>query len=163
MGLVLYPCLYYNPFLYGFQAIFHKFLDFGIVHKFWGVIMYESAKIATAIKERAKIVGVPLKEMLSTLNLNKNVLSNLYKGSMIKSDSLALIADHLNCSVDYLLGRTETPQLLPEGVDLAEMHVLNLYRQLNGEGMKKAADFMQDLIDTGKYKKYDKIDIELNA
>lgn len=35
-------------------------------------------------------------------------MSNM-KTSMPKADNLAKIADHLNCSVDYLLGRTDEP------------------------------------------------------
>ena len=37
--------------------------------------------------------------------------------SKIQSCSLVLIADYLGCSVDYLLGRTEDPEVhqLPEG------------------------------------------------
>ncbi len=69
--------------------------------------MYESTTIAETIKDTAKIRNVQLKEMLLELNLNKNSLSSMYKGSMIKADSLARIADYLNCSVDYLLGRTD--------------------------------------------------------
>ena len=35
-------------------------------------------------------------------------MSNM-KTSMPKSDNLAKIADYLDCSVDYLLGRVDTP------------------------------------------------------
>lgn len=37
----------------------------------------------------------------------KDIISNLQKGSIMSGDKLAKIADYLNCSVDYLLGRTE--------------------------------------------------------
>ena len=40
----------------------------------------------------------------------KDIIANLQKGSIISSDKLAKIADYLNCSVDYLLGRTDEPQ-----------------------------------------------------
>lgn len=69
--------------------------------------MYESAKIAESIKKVAKIRNVQLKDMLAELGLNKNSLSSMYNGSTIKADSLARIADYLDCSVDYLLGRTD--------------------------------------------------------
>ena len=71
--------------------------------------MYNSTNIAEKIKLYAKKSGVQLKIMLSNLNLNKNTMSNMYNGSMIKADSLAKIADYLECSVDYLLGRTDDP------------------------------------------------------
>lgn len=73
--------------------------------------MYESAKVAETIKWRSKANGIQLKDMLQDLHLNKNTLSNMYSGSMLKGDSLARIADYLDCSVDYLLGRTENPEV----------------------------------------------------
>ena len=73
--------------------------------------MYESTKVAEIIKKRAKSRSVSLKVMLLELGLNKNTLSNMYNGSMLKGDSLARIADYLDCSVDYLLGRTDVPEV----------------------------------------------------
>lgn len=71
--------------------------------------MYESAEIAKAIKKVAKSKKILLKDMFSDLGLNKNTMTNLYRGSMIGADSLAKIADYLDCSVDYLLGRSDEP------------------------------------------------------
>ncbi len=73
--------------------------------------MYESTKVAENIKLMSKARGIQLKEMLFELHLNKNTLSNMYNGSMLKGDSLARIADYLDCSVDYLLGRTDNPEV----------------------------------------------------
>lgn len=73
--------------------------------------MYETTRIAENIKTLAKSKDIQLKTMLQELALNKNVLSSLYNGSMIKADSLAKIADYLECSVDYLLGRTDNPNI----------------------------------------------------
>lgn len=73
--------------------------------------MYEPHKVAEMIKITAKSKNIQLKEMLLNLNLNKNTLSNMYNGSMIKGDSLAKIADYLDCSVDYLLSRTDIPDI----------------------------------------------------
>ena len=67
--------------------------------------MYESSIIAENIKKTAKASNIQLKDMLLDLSLNKNTLSNMYNGSMLKGDSLARIADYLDVSVDYLLGR----------------------------------------------------------
>lgn len=73
--------------------------------------MYESSKVAEIIKLVAKSNNIQLKDMLLALDLNKNTLSNMYNGSMLKGDSLARIADYLDCSVDYLLGRTDNPEI----------------------------------------------------
>ena len=50
-------------------------------------------------------------KMLTEIGLGKNVMSHLDNGSMIKADSLGKIADYLDVSVDYLLGRTNEPQI----------------------------------------------------
>ena len=73
--------------------------------------MYDSLKVAELIKLRAKAKGIVIKEMLNDLGLGVNTMSNLRHGSMLKADSLARIADYLGCSVDYLLGRTDNPEV----------------------------------------------------
>lgn len=73
--------------------------------------MYDSSTVAEMIKKTALSRNIQMKTVLSTLNLNKNTLSNMYNGSMLRSDNLARIADYLGCSVDYLLGRTDEPSL----------------------------------------------------
>lgn len=107
-------CLYYNPKNFGISSVFQEFWDFVLFHKQGVENMYESTKIAEAIKGRSKSVGVQLKDMLIELKLNKNTLSSMYNGSMPKCDSLARIADYLDCSVDYLLGRTDIPSVTQE-------------------------------------------------
>lgn len=86
-------------------------MDFSNMHKMEILFMYEPTIVAESIKKTAKLKNVQLKDMLITLELNKNTLSNMYKGSMLKGDSLARIADYLDCSVDYLLGRTDKPEI----------------------------------------------------
>ncbi len=71
--------------------------------------MYNSTNVAERIKALAKTKNIQLKIMLDDININKNALSNMYNGSMPKADNLAKIADYLNCSTDYLLGRTDVP------------------------------------------------------
>lgn len=64
---------------------------------------------------RAKQQGVTIKDMLSALGLGSNTMSNMRHDRMIAADSLARIADYLDCSVDYLLGRTDDPEAHKEG------------------------------------------------
>lgn len=72
--------------------------------------MYDSVLTAERIKMIAKDKGTTVKFLLDECGLNKNVLSTmLSRGSMPKADNLAKIADYLDCSVDYLLGRTDNP------------------------------------------------------
>lgn len=75
--------------------------------------MYNSVTVAKRIKERAKNRNITLKDMLTACELGSNTISHMLHGRTLGSDSLAKIADYLDCSVDYLLGRTENPDVNP--------------------------------------------------
>lgn len=72
--------------------------------------MYDSNKVAERIKDLARIKGVSVRQILSSAGLGFNTMANM-KTSMPKADNLAKIADELGCSVDYLLGRTNNPEI----------------------------------------------------
>ena len=71
-------------------------------------MVYVSSDVAERIKDIAKAKNIPLKELLDKAGLGINTMNNM-KTSMPKSDNLAKIADHLDVSVDYLLGRSDSP------------------------------------------------------
>ncbi len=71
--------------------------------------MYNPEDVAKRIKAIARERNVQVKYMLQELDFNKDTLTSLSGGSMIKADRLAKIADYLDCSVDYLLGKTDNP------------------------------------------------------
>lgn len=71
--------------------------------------LYNSPDVAKKIKVYSKIKKVSLKCILKYCNLGQNTFSHMLHGKVIAFDSLAKIADYLDCSVDYLLGRTEDP------------------------------------------------------
>lgn len=74
--------------------------------------MYLSQQTANRINEVAKAKKVAVKDVLSECGLNKNTISTMIsRKSWIKADSLAKIADYLDVSVDYLLGRTNKPEV----------------------------------------------------
>ena len=81
--------------------------------------MYTSNNVSERIKQLCKSKNVPVKKMLGDVNLGLNTMSNM-KNSMPKADNLAKIADYLNCSVDYLLGRTADPALENRFPDLTD-------------------------------------------
>lgn len=68
--------------------------------------MYNSVEISNRIKSIAKFRNTSVRQMLVDIGLGQNTMSNM-KTSMPKSENLAKIADYLDCSVDYLLGRTD--------------------------------------------------------
>lgn len=73
--------------------------------------MYDSQKIAMRIKSMAKSQNISLKDMLSECSMGINTISQMSKGNDMLSKNLAKIADYLDCSVDYLLGRTDNPEI----------------------------------------------------
>ena len=75
--------------------------------------MYNSKEIAERIKKRTKEQGKTLHEVLTECELGINTVSKISSGTDILTLNFAKIADCLDCSVDYLLGRTEDPELHP--------------------------------------------------
>lgn len=115
--------------------------------------MYESTKVAETIKTTSKMKGVQLKEMLAELELNKNTLSSMYNGSMLKADSLARIADYLDCSTDYLLGRhspsetkkDDNTEALPPDTPLTlyQKQLIEFAESLTEEEVKKVLSYIR--------------------
>lgn len=71
--------------------------------------LYDSTALAENIKVQAKARNVQLKDMFAELDMGKGTLSGLRTGRMMAADSLARIADYLDCSMDFLMGRTVDP------------------------------------------------------
>ena len=73
--------------------------------------MYNSQEIAERIKDRAKQRNITVGEMLSACGLGKNTVVKIGKGTDILTLNFVKMADFLDCSVDYLLGRTDKPEV----------------------------------------------------
>jgi transcriptional regulator with XRE-family HTH domain len=73
--------------------------------------MYNAELLKTRIKGLCKVRNVSIKEMLSVCGLSINAVSQINDAGGMYSFSLARIADYLDCSVDYLLGRTDKPEV----------------------------------------------------
>lgn len=59
----------------------------------------------------AKPMGLTKNKLLLNAGLNKSVFDNFKKGRIPSVDKIHIIADYLDCSVDYLLGRTDNPEV----------------------------------------------------
>ncbi|MCM1225159.1 MAG: helix-turn-helix domain-containing protein [Lachnospiraceae bacterium] len=71
--------------------------------------MYHSQQIAELIRIQTTSKKISIRKMLKDIGLGVNSLSHMDNGSMPKADNLAKVADYLNVSTDYLLGRTDEP------------------------------------------------------
>lgn len=72
---------------------------------------YNASSIAERIKKEARAKKKPLNIILSNVNLGINAISQLSAGQEMSYLSFARIADEIDCSIDYLLGRTESPTI----------------------------------------------------
>lgn len=104
--------------------------------------MYNSSNVAERIKATAKMRNASVKELLENVGLGFNTMSNMKK-SMPKADNLARIADYLNCSVDYLLGRTDIPEIniikpeipdIPVQTQIINTRLINYYYRIASAG-----------------------------
>lgn len=72
--------------------------------------MYNSQETIFRIKQRAKEQGIAILDLQTKCDLGRNAISQAAKSQDgMKARNLFAIADYLNCSVDYLLGRTDNP------------------------------------------------------
>ena len=119
--------------------------------------MYNSNNIAEAIKKIAKEKKVSIKQLLNDVGLGYNTMSNM-KTSMPKADNLAKIADYLDCSVDFLLGRSKNAdvhQEKKENGDLSEeQRLLTAFRKLTDEGKKTVLSIAEMSAQNPQYQKY---------
>lgn len=70
--------------------------------------MEDSQVIAKIIKETAIARNVPVGKMLEECGISKNALSSMNQGYYPRIEYLVKIADYLNVSVDFLLGRNKS-------------------------------------------------------
>lgn len=73
--------------------------------------MYNTINVAKRIKDMLRCRNISASKMLLELELGVNALYQFEQGRVMSSFNLARIADYLGCSVDYLLGRTDNPEI----------------------------------------------------
>lgn len=73
---------------------------------------YNAEFIAARIKALLKTQKIAASKMLADCNMNKNAIYTMQaNGYFPRLDAIAQMADYLDCSVDYLLGRTDNPEV----------------------------------------------------
>ena len=74
--------------------------------------MYFAQTTKDRIKNLCKTKKINMEDMLIECSLGINAIRQINDTKGMASFSLAKIADYLNCSVDYLLGRTDYPDII---------------------------------------------------
>lgn len=110
--------------------------------------MYSAHETAERIKLRAKTKNILIKDMLDACEMNKNALSTmLSRGSWPQANNIAKVADYLECSIDYLLGRTDRPEIQQKSEHLQEItsmesNLLSMFNMLSSEQQEDIFDFV---------------------
>lgn len=81
------------------------------MHKSKVIHLYDSTKTAERIKYIAKLKKIPLNVLLSNCELGINTISKMAKGKDITLSNFYKLAEALGCSLDYLTGRTDCPDV----------------------------------------------------
>ena len=77
-----------------------------------GDYVKNSQELAICIKEVAKFKKISIGKMLSDCDLSINTLSSMQAGGYYpRLEAITKIADYLDVSIDYLLGRTDKPEI----------------------------------------------------
>lgn len=72
----------------------------------------DNAKSAAMIKAGCKTKGMTVSALLAQCGIRKGLIYDMEKRDWTPSaEILEKIADCLDCSVDYLLGRTDNPEV----------------------------------------------------
>lgn len=74
--------------------------------------MYTAQILSARIKKQAKNKEVQLKDLLEQCDLNVNSINQMSDKKGLSSFSLAKIADRLETTTDYLLGRSDNPEMI---------------------------------------------------
>lgn len=101
--------------------------------------------IAQTTKERIKYLckekKINMETMLADCALGTNAIRQISDTKGMASFSLAKIADYLDCSVDYLLGRTSSP--LTE----REQLLLDILRELDEDKQRALLEVGKAMVD----------------
>lgn len=73
--------------------------------------MYNLQITAKRIKELCDKHNISVNKMLTESGAGARTYHNILAGSHPSTDKASKIADYLDCSVDYLLGRTDNPEI----------------------------------------------------
>lgn len=89
--------------------------------------MYNAQTVKERLKEQQKAQGIKNSDtMMEDLGLNINIIRQMSDNKGVGCFALAKIADYLNCSVDYLLGRTDNPSITSETYNNGDSGIQNV-------------------------------------
>lgn len=71
----------------------------------------DNMQYAQRIKDRCREKGYTIKGMLEHCEISRNYMYDLKVNRVPLIESVEKISDYLGCSIDYLIGRTDNPDI----------------------------------------------------
>lgn len=99
--------------------------------------------------DRIRVLCTSLTELEKDVGLSNGAIGK-WKKSYPKADNLVLVADYLDCSVDYLLGRTDNVQSHLPSSELPPE--LQLFSALDEVDRAEVRGLMRGMLKADKYK-----------
>ena len=113
--------------------------------------MKNPQNLAETIEALSKEKGISVSSMLQDLEMNKNALFTMKKsGYLPRVESLCKFADYFQCSLDYLLGRTEEPNGNQKQLTQNEQELLDIFKNFSERDQIKILGKMEDWISTSR-------------
>lgn len=114
----------------------------------------DNVHLSTTIKALCKSQNITVKKLLEDCRVSRNFIYDLEKkGQMPSIDKLEAIADYLDCSVDYLLGRKPSPEIENNGnaealppdtpLTLYQKQLIEFAESLTEEEVKKVLSYIR--------------------
>lgn len=112
--------------------------------------------------ERIKIIAKQRKKSIATVlteaGIGKNTITKMTSGSDIFVQSIYKIAERLECSVDFLLGRSQNVNAHIENIDIEdiseEQRLVIAFHKLTDEGKTRILDEAEMYANNPKFQKY---------
>ena len=71
----------------------------------------DTMQIAQRIKARCKEKGYTISSVLENCEISKSYMYDLKRQRIPSVESFLKISEYLDCSIDYLIGRTDNPDI----------------------------------------------------
>lgn len=106
-----------------------------------------NAQTAVIIKNYCKAKSISISTLLSDCHIRKSLIYDMEKRDMTPSaEILEQIADYLGCSIDYLLGRTDIPEINTLD-NMVRIYTAARSRDVGAYGEAEVQTVRQSLID----------------
>lgn len=96
------------------------------------------------IKEMCGKHNISVDKMLKDSQAGTSTVDNMKKGSAPSIDKIIAIANYFDCSVDYLLGRTENPNVNNGGTNISQKYIGGDANASITNETKKSADSISE-------------------